>query len=206
MNLLHHWLCQSRNWRKVVQKRVPWALEDVALGGDVLEIGPGFGLTTELIEPLAGTLTCVEIDSGLARTLRQRVLGKKIVVLCENATSLSFGDASFDAVVCFTMLHHVPSPSLQDQLLTEAARVLRPGGVFAGTDSLDGRYFRLLHVFDTMVVVDPRTFPQRLRSVGFVNVNVDVDGSAFRFRARKPLLDPNSSEASEQSKGLQRPA
>jgi SAM-dependent methyltransferase len=112
--------------------------------------------------------------------------GKNVTVLCENAVSTSLEDNSFDAAVCFTMLHHVPSPTLQDQMLREVARVLRPGGVFAGTDSLYSWGFRLLHVFDTMVVVNPRTLPERLRSAGFSDIDVDVDASSFRFRARKP--------------------
>jgi SAM-dependent methyltransferase len=96
-------------------------------------------------------------------------------------------DANFDAVVCFTMLHHVSSVGLQDRLLAEAARVLRPGGVFAGVDSLGSRLFRLLHLFDTMVVIDPCAFPQRLRAAGFANVRVDILANRFRFRAHKPL-------------------
>ena len=64
-------------------------------------------------------------------------------------------------VVCFTMLHHVPSVRQQDDLLREARRVLRPGGVFAGLDSLPRWKVRLIHLFDTMVPVDPATFPAR---------------------------------------------
>jgi hypothetical protein len=67
--------------------------------------------------------------------------------------------------------------------------VLRPGGIFAGTDSLYSRSFRLLHLFDTMVVVDPGAFPERLKAAGFDQVQVDImKPYAFRFRARKPPL------------------
>lgn len=188
MNMIHHWLCQSPGWRKAIKTLVPWAMEGLTLGRDVLEIGPGFGVTTDLIRPAVENLTCVEIDSELAQSLRGRMTGEGVKVLCENATSMSIESASFDAVVCFTMLHHVPSPCLQDRLLSEAARVLRPGGVFLGTDSLYSWRFRMLHLFDTMVVVNPKTLPDRLRSAGFVDVDVDVAVSAFRFRARKPVL------------------
>jgi ubiquinone/menaquinone biosynthesis C-methylase UbiE len=77
----------------------------------------------------------VEADRGFADKLRRR-LDQSICVMCEDATAMSLPDESFDGAVCFTMLHHVPSVAKQDRLLREVARVLRPGGLFAGTDSL----------------------------------------------------------------------
>jgi SAM-dependent methyltransferase len=190
MNLMHNWLCRSSRWKHILERRLPWVLQDLALGSKVLEIGPGFGATTDLIHPAVESLTCVEMDRRLAERLRRRMRGTNVNVMCEDATSMSLPSAGFDAVVCFTMLHHVSSPALQDRLFTEAARVLRPGGVFAGSDSLSSRLFRMLHLFDTMVVVDPHTLPGRLRSAGFSDIEVDVntDRSAFRFRARRPSI------------------
>jgi SAM-dependent methyltransferase len=194
MNVLHNWFCQSDGWRKVISKRVPWALKDLPLGSDVLEIGPGFGAVTDLLQPVVERLTCVEIDRELARRLERRMFGKNVTVLCGDGTSLSLPSCSFDAVVCFTMLHHVPSPELQDLLLSEAARVLRPGGVFAGVDSAYSWRLRLLHVFDTMVVVGPETFPGRLRRAGFAEIELETAASAFRFRARKPQVAAAATE------------
>jgi SAM-dependent methyltransferase len=94
--------------------------------------------------------------------------------------------AGFDSTVCFTMLHHVGSIELQNALFAQVARVLKPGGVFAGTDSREKRFMRLLHLFDTLILVDPETLPLRLTAAGFVKVQVDVNPYAFRFRAYKP--------------------
>jgi SAM-dependent methyltransferase len=187
MNLIHRWLCGSGHWKHAVETYIlPWTLEGVNLGSDLLEVGPGPGIATDLLRTRVPRLTCVEIDRSYAEKLRRRS-DENIRVLCEDATAMSLADCSFDAAVCFTMLHHVPSAALQDRLLAEVARVLRPGGIFAGTDSLYSRPFRLLHLFDTMVVVAPETFPARLRSAGFVDPNVDLlKPFAFRFRARKP--------------------
>jgi SAM-dependent methyltransferase len=99
---------------------------------------------------------------------------------------MPFDGGRFSAVVCFTVLHHVPSPALQDRLFAEAFRVLRPGGVFAGTDSLPNLRFRLIHLFDTMVTVDPATLPARLEAPGFGDVEVATIPRRVRFRARKP--------------------
>jgi ubiquinone/menaquinone biosynthesis C-methylase UbiE len=110
---------------------------------------------------------------------------------------MSLPDESFDGAVCFTMLHHVPSVAKQDRLLREVARVLRPGGLFAGTDRLYSRSFRLLHLFDTMVVVDPGTFAARLKSAGFSEVQVNVmEPYAFRFRARKSVAAASEANGS----------
>jgi hypothetical protein len=78
----------------------------------------------------------------------------------------------------------VPSPELQDRLLGEVRRVLRPGGVFAGSDSLTSPLFRLLHVRDTLVPVDPDGFAARLEAAGFRDAEVKVAGRSFRFVAR----------------------
>ena len=73
-----------------------------------------------------------------------------------DGTDMPFADSTFSAAVCFTMLHHVPSPEAQDRLFAEVRRVLRPGGTFAGTDSTGrGPGFALLHIGDTKVVLDP---------------------------------------------------
>jgi ubiquinone/menaquinone biosynthesis C-methylase UbiE len=56
-----------------------------------------------------------------------------------DATTMPFLDGLFSTILSFTMLHHVSSVTLQDQLLAEAWRVLRLGGVFAGTDTAPGR-------------------------------------------------------------------
>jgi SAM-dependent methyltransferase len=187
MNLLHRWLCSSSGWKVILGERIlPWALEGLELGSDVLEIGPGYGAATERLCTRVGHLTCVEIDRVLAEKLRLGIRRRNLTVLCENATEMSFPDAAFDSVVCFNMLHHLPSAKLQDKLLAEVARTLRPGGIFAGTDSRDSRLFSLIHLLDTMVVVEPSSFADRLRSAGFEHILVDIAAGMFRFRGRKP--------------------
>jgi SAM-dependent methyltransferase len=187
MNLIHRWLCRSDYWKKTVETQLlPWALEGVELGSNVLEIGPGPGITTDLLRTRVARLTCVEIDRALADSLGRRLAGQNVRVLCEDATAMPFAGETFDGVVSFTMLHHVPSAALQDRVLAEVARVLRPGGIFAGIDSLNRRFFSALHLFDTLVLVDPRTFPSRLEAAGFADTRVDVGPRSFRFRARRP--------------------
>jgi SAM-dependent methyltransferase len=187
MNLIHRWICRSARWRKKLEEQVlPWVLSDVELGPDVLEVGPGPGLTTDLLRPRVERLTTIEIDRRLAESLAARLRGSPIKVVRGDATALPFGSARFTGAVSFTMLHHVPSPALQDRLLREVRRVLQPGGVFAGIDSFQRLSMRLFHIHDTLVPVDPRTFGARLEAAGFTGISIETNATAFRFRARCP--------------------
>jgi SAM-dependent methyltransferase len=188
MNLLHNRLCKSARWNETVERRLlPWALRDVELGGRLLEIGPGFGATTRVLARDAAAMTVVEVNPRLAERLRATAPANVTVVPGDGA-AMPLPDAAFDSVVCFTMLHHVPSAQQQDRLFAEAHRVLAAGGVFAGSDSLPTPRFRLLHIGDIMVPVDPATLPERLERAGFTDVRVStVDGRRLRFRATRPV-------------------
>src|SRR4051812_37924853 len=188
MNEIHLRLCASPEWAQYVEgDLLPWALRDRDLGDDVLEIGPGPGLTTDVLRRFVPRLTAIELDDGLAAQLAQRMAGTNVEVVHADATESGLPSGRFSAATCFTMLHHVPSPALQDQLFAEVARVVRPGGVFVGTDSLDDPEWRALHVDDTCVAVDPATVADRLRAVGFTDVEVEVNPFAFRFKAVVPV-------------------
>jgi SAM-dependent methyltransferase len=186
MNRLHRHFCRSGLWRKQLEGRLlPWVLGDVELGSDLLEVGPGPGLATDVLRQRAAKLTSIEIDDRLATSLEERLAGTNVEVIHGDATDMPFENDRFTAAVSFTMLHHVPSPELQDRLLREVHRVLRPGGLFAGSDSISSRVFEWIHTFDTLVPVDPETFGARLSSAGFADVAVKAANRSFRFRARK---------------------
>ena len=186
MNWIHRRLCRSESWKQTVnEKLLPWALKGVDLGDDPLEIGPGPGVTTDILKTRCSRLTCIEIDPELARLLTERMHGSNVDVREGDATQMPFADSSFSGAACFTMLHHVPSRDLQDRLLAEANRVLKPGAWIAGTDSRISLYFRMLHIGDTMVVSDPDHFGERLERAGFRNVSIQLADRAFSFRGRK---------------------
>jgi ubiquinone/menaquinone biosynthesis C-methylase UbiE len=184
MNLLHRLVCRSALWRWTVERWViPWALDGMDTGEDVLELGPGPGLTTDVLRERAARLTAVELDPRLASSLQERMKNTNVEVVEADATAMPFPDGSFSAVLSFTMLHHVPSVTLQDQLLAEAWRVLRSGGVFAGPDTAPSVLLQLAHIGDTMVPVDPTTLSHRLKTAGFDEVEVKKGLGEFRFQA-----------------------
>ena len=184
MNRFHRWYCQSDRWRRAVRSElVPWALKGIELGDDVLEVGPGPGLVTDVLAKRAVRLTSVEIDARMAEALAQRKRGTQVRVIHADATDLPFPDSSFSGAVSFTMLHHVPSTELQDRLFSEVRRVLRPGALFAGSDSTPSPLFNLAHWFDTLVPVDPAGLAERLLTAGFSSAEVRPAAHAFRFCA-----------------------
>jgi SAM-dependent methyltransferase len=186
MNGFHQWFCHSAFWRAALKRRLmPWALDGSDLGRNVLEIGPGPGLATDVLRRRFARVTTVEIDPLFAEALARRMRHTNVQVTEASGAALPFGDQVFSGAVCFTMLHHVPSPAAQDRLLAEVRRVLRPGGIFAGTDSRGSRGLRLVHYHDTFVPVDPLTFRGRLERAGFREVSVEAQRRAFRFRARR---------------------
>lgn len=151
MNRIHRWYCRSGRWKQKLENEIrPWSLGEVDLGDEVLEVGPGPGLTTEWLRGKCKNVTCLEVDPGMASSLRQRTVGTNIDVQCGDATEMPYRDGAFSAAVSFTMLHHVPSPALQDRMLAEVYRVIRPNGVFAGTDSLQSLLMRIFHMGDTL--------------------------------------------------------
>ena len=49
MNKAHE-ACGSDEWRQAIREVIlPWALGETDLGDDVLEVGPGYGATTDVL-------------------------------------------------------------------------------------------------------------------------------------------------------------
>ena len=111
-------------WLREVSKRIP-------AGGAVLDLGCGSGL------PVARDLTAAGyritgVDFSEVQIRRARELVPDAEFLRADISSVDFGAESFDAVVSFFALIHLP---LDDQLplLRRVVRWLRPGGLFVAT-------------------------------------------------------------------------
>src|SRR4051794_40928573 len=164
---------------------LPWALGETDLGENVLEVGPGYGATTDVLSESVPRLTSVEIDDELAAMLTNRFADvPSVQIVRGDATSLPYADDSFTGAACFTMLHHVPTVELQDRLFAEVARVLRSGAPLVASDSLGSEELKAHHEDDTYNPVDPDTLPDRLAAAGFVDVNVRVNDFGWGVIAR----------------------
>ncbi len=175
MNENHAKLMPSPEWAAHIQDEVlPQATAGVDLGADLLELGPGPGAATDWLRHRVRRLVAVEREQDAAGPLADRFAGTNVEVVCGDAAALGYQDASFDTVASFTMLHHVPTRALQDRVLAEAFRVLRPGGAFLGSDSLASDGLHQFHEGDTYNPVEPAAFLTRLQTVGFDAITLIV--------------------------------
>jgi SAM-dependent methyltransferase len=120
---------------------VAWALAPVRDRARirVLDVGAGTGKLTAVIERLAATpdwagrlsVTAVEPDPAMLAELR-RIL-PQTTAIPGTAEHLPLPDASVDAVLCGQAAHWFD----MDLAVPEIARVLTPGGVWAGLWNMD---------------------------------------------------------------------
>jgi SAM-dependent methyltransferase len=186
MNEGHLQFLASPEWAKMLETDLlPWVVSVGDLGDDVLEIGPGPGLTTDLLRQRTKAVTAVEVDATLADALAERLAGTNVKVICADAAVAGLPVNRFSAVTCFSVLHHLPSSSHQDRLFAEICRLLRPGGIFVGVDSADLEPIRHAHVGDTFVPVDPDTLGERFEAAGLIEASVERGDYQIRFVARK---------------------
>ena len=190
MNENHAKLMPSPEWAAYIQDEVlPQATAGIELGTDLLELGPGPGAATEWLRHRVSRLVAVEHEEDAAGRLAGRFAGTNVEVVHGDAAALGsaglgYPDASFDTVATCTMLHHVPTRALQDKVLAEAFRVLRPGGTFLGSDSLPSNDLHQFHEGDTYNPVEPAAFLTRLQTVGFAAITLHVSYHLV-FTARK---------------------
>ena len=186
MNGNHAQLCPSPEWAAHIQDEVlPSLTQHADLGDDMLEIGPGPGAATERLRHEVKRLTVVEVDAAAAGKLASRYRDTNVEVVTGSAAELAAPDGSFDSVGSFTMLHHVPTLALQNQILAEVFRVLRPGGVLIGSDSLASNGLHHFHEGDTYNPIEPAGLLARLQTLGFEKITIVVDG-ILKFVAHKP--------------------
>ncbi|MGW7367084.1 class I SAM-dependent methyltransferase [Streptomyces sp. NPDC054841] len=96
----------------------------------LLDIGCGTGLVTERLARPGLRVLGADSSPGMARMAAGRVAG----VVLADVRSLPLPDASVDAVSAVWLLHLVRDARA---VVAEAARVLRPGGVFVTTVDKD---------------------------------------------------------------------
>lgn len=190
----NHAVCATGEWSEYMRDEVvSYITAHADLGESMLEIGPGPGAATEWLRNGVKHLVALELDEGAAAALASRYAGTNVEVVAGDATRSGYPDGHFDSVGCFTMLHHVPTAQLQNAIFSEALRVLRPGGVLVGSDSLASDGLHGFHAGDTYNPIDPGSLIARLQAIGFDRLTVVVD-DVVKFIAHKPVADSGPEE------------
>jgi 2-polyprenyl-3-methyl-5-hydroxy-6-metoxy-1,4-benzoquinol methylase len=160
-------------------------LDRLSLAPDarVLDLGCGTGIVSRSLarrEGFAGALVGVDFSDALLAAARRlaadEALGDRIIFRTGDAHALAEPAESYDAVIAHTLVSHVADPAA---VVSEAMRVLRPGGVLA---VFDGDYASLsfgagapaanaamVAAILDVVVANPhvlRAFPAILRDAG----------------------------------------
>ncbi len=120
-----------------VQRLRSWVLSALAVrpGERAADIGSGTGEQVRLLAEAVGAhgeAIGVEPDAGMRAEAARRAAGTAATFVEGDATALPFEDASVDVVTCERLFQHLREP---ERAATEIARVLRPGGRLAVTDT-----------------------------------------------------------------------
>lgn len=142
----------------------------------------------------------IGLDPALARSTRPGSAAAPLVA--GRGEALPFASGSFDLLLYFNSLHHVPLPA-QWTALAEAARVLEGGGELLVVEPLpEGDYFALLQPVDDETEVRREAF-RALHAAGALGlrmmreavypsrvVEASPESLAGRFRAVDPARGP----------------
>ena len=96
-------------------------------GGEVLEIGCGQGVGTQLIDNLFSPkkITAIDLDPKMVSRAKSKVNIKHATFEQGDVAALPYQDNQFDAIFDFGILHHVPN---WKDAIQELHRVLKPRG------------------------------------------------------------------------------
>jgi len=134
-------------------------------GANVLELGCGKAEKTRLIARKAASLLALEVDEIQLASNREITDLPNVRFEHGCAENIPAEDASFDIVLMFKSLHHVPV-GLMDRVFSEIRRVLKPGGVtYISEPIYAGSYNDILRLFHDEKAVREAAFAAEKRAV-----------------------------------------
>ncbi len=149
----HYELLMGRWSRRLAPKFL--AFSGIADGESILDVGCGTGSLTFAIPEAANVKRIDAIDFSAVYADHAAALNKdpRIVIRQGDACDMPFENAAYDRVLSLLVLHHIPDGP---KAISEMCRVVRPGGIVAGSvwDTYGG--FPLFRMFwDTVAAIDP---------------------------------------------------
>jgi ubiquinone/menaquinone biosynthesis C-methylase UbiE len=134
---------------------------------NILELGCGKAEITRVIatEGLDRSITATEVDKIQHQKNLEIDDLPNVKFLYAGSQDLPFEDSSFDIVLLFKSLHHVPM-NMMDDALKEITRVLKPGGlVYISEPIFAGEFNDILRLFHDEETVRQAAFDAILKSV-----------------------------------------
>ena len=129
-----HWWSDDVRWVRTLKNlasgRLKWFDRQIDWREkSVLDLGCAGGFMAEAMAKRGAHVTGIDPAEGVIAAARRHARrgGLRISYDVGVGEALPYADASFDVVVCVDVLEHVGN---LDQVISEVARVLRPGGVF----------------------------------------------------------------------------
>jgi SAM-dependent methyltransferase len=134
-------------------------------GASVLELGCGNADKTRLLARTAASVLALEVDPIQLANNRAAEVPGNIRFEYGGAEAVPAADGSFDVVMMFKSLHHVPAELMNDAL-SEIRRVLKPGGlVYISEPVYAGDFNEILRLFHDEKAVRDAAFAAELEAV-----------------------------------------
>jgi ubiquinone/menaquinone biosynthesis C-methylase UbiE len=124
------WNWESPAGRIRWQRRVRMLDRHLVEGMKVLELGCGTAYLTRELALTGASIIAIDISPELLEIAQRECSAPNVTFQIQNAYDLTFADASFDAVVGSSVLHHLEIKAA----LAEIYRVLRPDGSIRFTE------------------------------------------------------------------------
>ena len=96
-------------------------------GSEILDIGCGGGILSELLSQKGGIVTAIDLADGPLNVAKIRQQKSKLPIDYRkiSTTDLVKEGKQYDVITCLEMLEHVPDPSI---VVKECAQLCKPGG------------------------------------------------------------------------------
>jgi len=153
--------------------------------GDVLELCSGSGMFTRRIPEDYSSYTCLDLSQSLLDSLHKDL--PIITPVQGNAENPEFPPSSFDMVLVFAGLHHIPDEA---KAISRAQELLRPGGVFAAFEPNADCWYRK-PMLRMKRLLNLYTEDERFLKPGDVHQQMKTAGyNKIELKYRTPVYNP----------------
>ncbi len=156
-----------------------------------LDMGCGTGAFTTRLSKFGGLILGVDVSEESIKVAR--IKNQDVSFYCEDIRNTSFESGSFDFVIFSGVLHHLSEYEIIHTALTEAFRLLKPGGYIFSYDPnawspamflyRDPRspFYSSKDKTENEILMNRKKLSSELRSVGFKNILIEgISGITYK--------------------------